>query len=335
MKVLTLITSRKYDAGPKAPKDIETILVKEYDAKKEVVHVKKDTFFENICFIINIIKTIVKNIKYKDVLVIQYPFTNKSNVLLKFLPKRKTIVIIHDITYLRLQNNKKIKKEIKALSQYNYIVVHNSKMKKFLEQEGISEDKMYELKLFDYLCEESNKIERNNNNKTIIYAGNLIEKKSPFLYQIKEEKINFQLNLYGVGIENDINNKINYKGKYLPDVLPNYLEGSLGLVWDGKIDESDENENFKNYTKYNNPHKFSCYIAAGIPTIVWRKSAIADFVKKENIGYVISNIYDINNIDLEDYEEKRRNVNKIRKDVLKGQYTVRVINKILKKMGGF
>ena len=104
------------------------------------------------------------------------------------------------------------------------------------------------------------------------------------------------------------------------------------MVWDGNYDESDQNEGFKNYTKYNNPHKLSCYIAAGLPVIVWRKSAAAQFVNKYNIGYTISNLYDINNLDFSDYEEKLKNVSVIQKKVCNGKFTKDAINKVLEKI---
>lgn len=335
MKILTLISSRKYDAGPKAPKDIETILCKKYNLEKETVYVKKDTIKEKIMFLVSICKAILKNINYKDIIFIQYPFTDKSNIILRLLPTKKTILIIHDITYLRLQDNKGLKKEIKLLKRYNYIVVHNNKMKEFLQKHGIQKEKMKTLDLFDYLCEKSEKKEpRSENKKIIVYAGNLLKKKSPFLYELDDKKMNFDMNIYGVGAEEIKNSKINYKGKYLPDELPNHLEGNLGLVWDGNLDERDENERFKNYTKYNNPHKLSCYIAAGLPVIVWRKSAIVDYVKSKDIGYTISNIYDINKLDLSDYTRKLENVQKVREDVLNGKHTINVINDILEQIKG-
>lgn len=333
MKILTLITSRKYDAGPKAPKDIETILCKEYNLEKDTVYAKKDTFKEKIMFLLSICKIILKNIGYKDVIFIQYPFTDKSNIILRLLPTKKTILIIHDITYLRLQDNKKLKKEINLLKRYNYIVVHNNKMKEFLQKQGIQKEKMKTLDLFDYLCNKpENEETRTGNKKIVVYAGNLLKKKSPFLYELDNEKMNFEMNIYGVGVEEIKNSKIKYKGKYLPDELPNHLEGNLGLVWDGNWDERDENERFKNYTKYNNPHKLSCYIAAELPVVVWKKSAIADFVKANDIGYIISNIYEINELDLSDYRKKLNNVKRIRKNVLEGKYMINVIKRILKEL---
>jgi hypothetical protein len=170
-------------------------------------------------------------------------------------------------------------------------------------------------------------------NKTIdgiAFVGNLAKEKTPFIHQLDENKMKFNLHLYGVGIDKDINSKIVYEGSFNPDELPLYINQKLGLVWDGNYDESDEDKSYKNYTKYNNPHKLSCYIASGIPVIVWEKAAVANFVKENNIGYVINNIYDINNLSFDDYETKKKNVIEISKKVRNGYYTNKVFDEILK-----
>ena len=141
------------------------------------------------------------------------------------------------------------------------------------------------------------------------------------------------MNLYGVGINKDLAPNIIYKGKYSAFELPSKLDGDLGLIWDGKADTSDENYQMKNYTKYNNPHKLSCYMAAGLPVIVWEKAAISKFVKDNNIGYTIKKIDDINILDFSDLKEKAENVKKIEEKVQNGEYTKSVIKKILKDMG--
>ena len=205
-------------------------------------------------------------------------------------------------------------------------------MKKYLIESGIPSDKIYVLELFDYLCNtKRNKISEqfNKNNISIIYTGNI--DKAPFIDQIISDQMNFTLNVYGLCNKEINNKKIIYKGKFSPDELPDNLEGDLGLVWDGNFDESDENYGFKNYTRYNNPHKLSCYIAAEKPVIVWEKSAVSQFVKEYNIGYTIRNIYDINNIDLSDYDEKKRNVEELSKKVKDGYFTKKIMDEIIKK----
>ena len=189
--------------------------------------------------------------------------------------------------------------------------------------------------VFDYL---SNNFKENNkkinlNNIKVIYAGNLKKEKCPFIYELNEKKLKYSFNLYGLGIDKELlkkNKKINYRGSFDPENIE-FIYGDIGLVWDGHIDESDEDESFKNYTRYNNPHKLSCYIARGLPVIVWRKSAISEFVIKNNIGYTISNLYDINNLDFSDIEEKRKNAMVLSRKLRSGYYTKKIIDEIVEK----
>lgn len=329
MIVLARYEKGALNAGPKAKTDIEKICKKEFDAK-----IKTFSDYNTDGKIVHTIKKILSKIypfivlKRKELAIVQIPYSDFSFTVAK--PKTK-IALIHDINGLRYDDEKKLKKEIKCLSKYQYIIAHNEAMKEYLISKGIQKDKIYCLNLFDYLCEgEAIKKDKfDKKNIRIGYAGNLSEKKCPFIYQIDKNKINFSFVLYGVGISKDINNKMLYAGSYQPDDLPNNMNVDLGLVWDGNYNESDENKDFKKYTKYNNPHKLSCYLAAGIPVIVWEKAATAEFVKKENIGYTINNIYDINKLDFSDYKEKENNVKKIFKKIRKGYYTKKVIEEVL------
>ena len=224
------------------------------------------------------------------------------------------------------------KDEIEVISHFKYIIVHNEIMKQYLVEKGINESKIYILELFDYICDDKEKIEYNKtieNRLTVIYAGNLAKNKSPFIYELNKEKMDYTINLYGKGIDESINDKILYKGAFKPEELPNKMNGDIGLIWDGNFDERDQNEGFKNYTKYNNPHKLSCYLAMGVPVIVWEKSAIANLVKKYNVGYTIENLYEINNLNIKDYNEKRKNVKELQNKVINGYYTKRVLEEII------
>ena len=273
----------------------------------------------------------------------QFPMYETTKLLnklflcaLKSIEREKTIVLIHDLDSIRGEDEILKKQELDRLSKVKYIIVHNEKMKKYLEDQGIKAN-LYSLELFDYLCDKKENFERkqeieNLNDLKLAYAGNLIKIKSPYIYQLNCNEMKFTINLYGVGIENNINDKLVYKGKFPPNILPDEIQADLGLIWDGNFDESDENVRYKNYTKFNNPHKLSCYVASGIPVVVWRKAAIADFVAKYNIGYTISNIYDINNLDLSDYNEKAKNIKDLQKKAREGYFTTKAIDAVLKDM---
>lgn len=331
--ILTKYNGDLYNAGPKAKIDIENILSKEFDFRIEPFAFSDDRYNNILKRMFSLIKKtkttkrLCKNIK---IAIFQNAFTTKKFLLKKF---KKKIIIIHDIEGIRFQNEKSLEREMIFFKSCDYIIAHNDRMKDFLVERGIEHQKIYKIELFDYLCNDKNHICENNEKivKPIIaYTGNL--NKANFIDQLQEDKMNFILDLYGTKTKEIENKKIIYKGRFLPEELPNVLNEELGLVWDGNLDESDEFESYKFYTKYNTPHKISCYIAAGLPVIVWKKSAIAEFVRKFDIGYEVSNLYEINNLDFSDYYKKKKNATSLSLKVRNGYFTKQVISQILNKI---
>lgn len=348
INVVTVKTGPNFNAGQKAPSDIIKIINNSFDSYSSFISnfnseefLNKHNIFYRILCRFSFLKIFLNSRIKKDIVLIQYPMEERTNFLnklflfnMKFLKKNKSIILIHDLDGIRYQNNIFHKQDIDRFNKVKYIIVHNDIMRNKLIEDGVK-SKIYTLKLFDYICDYDNEVRDTSldeNNPIIVYAGNLSPKKSPFIHELLEKNIKFRLNLYGVGIDKNISNKIIYKGKYPAEVLPNKLEGNLGLIWDGKSDSSDDDIGMKNYTKYNNPHKLSCYIAAGLPVIVWEKAAISKFVTDKNIGYTINKISDINRLDLSDYFVKKENVKKLQVEVRNGIYTKNVINEILKDM---
>ena len=328
--VLSTYISTYLNAGPKAKKDVEKILNQTHDFKLLFVNMYNKNKLEKLISILKKIYLVKIKCKKGDIVITQEPFLGRyyftSNL-------KNHIALIHDIEGLRNNSSKKLQREIKIYDSCKYIISHNQSMTNFLIKKGIDRNKIINLDLFDYLASDKIKEEYsfNKNDIKLIYPGNLSKEKSPFIYQLDSNKLNFKINLYGIGIDKDISDKLIYKGSFEPDEI-NDLEGDIGLIWDGNYDESDEDIWYKNYTKYNNPHKLSCCMAMGIPVIVWEKAAIADFVKKNNVGYTIRNIYDINNLDFDNYDIKRKNAIRIGKMVREGYYTKQAIEKIIKKI---
>ena len=324
---LAIYEKTQVNAGPKAKIDIERVLLKEFNFVIDNVNSVDNS---NIGKIKRAIECIKKNYKYKDakLVLLQVPYSDKNFFTNKIKNK---YAIIHDIEGLRYNNSKILTKELKFYKQCTYIISHNVYMTDFLVERGIDRKKIVELELFDYLTKvRPLKRSINNNIINVVYSGNL--DKAQFIKQIEENKMCFNLYTYGIQNCNINNKKIFYKGKYTPDEIPGKMEGNLGLVWDGNIDSKDENDSLKNYTKYNNPHKLSCYIAAELPVIVWSKAAIATLVDKYNIGYKIDNLYDINNLDYSDYYEKLNNIRELSKKVRSGYFTKKAINEILNRL---
>lgn len=331
--VLSQYPKDQLNAGPKAKTDMEKIMSQYFDAHIMTLGLPNDIFSNRVkryLFFLKKFYSVKKNVRKDDIVFIQFPFTNQHSLVSNAKHK---ICFIHDIDGLRSQNKDLMDKELSFFEKCDVIVAHNLVMKNYLIQNGIKEQKIFVLEMFDYLTDLKEITKKEINDKklvSLVYTGNL--DKAPFLFQLDKEKMEFSLNVYGIKSKEINNSKINYIGAFQPDELPNYINGDLGLVWDGNLDESDEDLSFKNYTKYNNPHKLSCYLSAGLPVIVWKKSAVASFVLENNIGYAINSLYEINQLDFSDYNEKAENAFEIGKKVRDGYYTKKAVKDILESL---
>lgn len=325
----------KNDAGNKARLDINSIMEKkEYISIANISERKFNSLLEKIFFILNI-KTLQRlydifRIKNKNI-IIQYPFYYNfitryalENI---FRKDNNTIVFVHDLDSLRNFSKTKIDKEKELFYNAKVLILHNEKMKEYLGKK-IMDQKIVSLDVFDYLLDQPlpNLKRRLSNN--IAFAGNLL--KSKFLNDLDIDDLKLEIDLYGPNFDKcDIKGKtLKYKGSFKPDVIPYKLEGGFGLIWDGTSLSSCEGD-FGRYLKYNNPHKLSLYIAAGLPVITWKEAAIADFIKKYNIGFVVDSLYDIHNIinntTDEQYDIYCKNMKVLQKKVCSGYFTNRAL----------
>ena len=106
-------------------------------------------------------------------------------------------------------------------------------------------------------------------------------------------------------------------------MIPEKLRARYGLVWDGDSLRSGSGA-LGEYTRINNPHKLSLYLAAGIPVIVWREAAVAEVVQKYGVGITLERIDHLEevlaNISEQNYSEMKQNTEKIREKLIKGKY---------------
>lgn len=334
MKVFTTYDPKVKNAGFKAKYDIEKILEETYPDCKSITITYDDSLKSQIVgkyYGIRKILRIMSNIRKGDTIVVQHPLTTQKKILKN---AGRKICIIHDLDGLRAGSYEVSSAQIDFIKCFDKIISHNQSMTKVLVDSGIEKEKIVNLELFDYLCKSSKERKNtfNPKNLKVVYSGNLAEDKCPFIYQLDNLEFDFNVNLYGVGLDGKrIKNKkkIHEKGCFSPD-SPEEIEGDLGLVWDGVVSGFEDENTTKNYNKYNNPHKLSCYIAAGIPVVVWRKAAIAKFVTDNKIGYLIDRIDEIDKLEFSDYDEKFKNVQKISKRVKEGYYTKRAMKKAMK-----
>ena len=108
----------------------------------------------------------------------------------------------------------------------------------------------------------------------------------------------------------------------MPDEVPYRIEGSFGLVWDGPSLESCTGE-MGGYLRYNTPHKLSLYLVSGIPVIIWAQAAMADFISRNKVGFLIDRISDIasrlDSITEEEYKTVLENIRPIQERIRNGR----------------
>ena len=267
--------------------------------------------------------------KRSGITLLQYPFYFNpfmKYALGNYVKNNKTVLLLHDVDSLRALGKNKIGDEICLLNRACAIIVHNKKMKEKLTHLGVHIP-MVELEIFDYLLDELPT--KKQMEADVAFAGNLA--KSIFLNEIN--KAGIRVNLYGPGYNENMEGKnVSYKGSYSPDQVPYVLDAKFGLIWDGDSLLTCSG-NTGEYLKYNNPHKLSLYMASGLPVIVWKKSAIAEFVLSNNVGIAVDSIFEIkdniNKITDEQYADMRKKVSIIQKRVCNGYYTKKVIEKAI------
>ena len=288
-------------------------------------------------YYLSLLKQLLKfffSVKPESIIGIQYPLLSINHVFKYFIKfsrfkKVKFFCIIHDLESLRTggKDDTLIDKEVANLNFYDIIIVHNEDMKAWLSSKGIRRP-MISLNLFDYLTNDFDSKKLHNAKGPVVYAGNLI--KSTFIYSLNQ--IGNQLfTVFGPGFQagKALAANITFGGQFSPDQIPKELRGSFGLIWDGSsIDQCDEV--LGNYLRYNNPHKCSLYIAAGLPLIAPASSAIAKLITQLNIGLLITCLHDLAAVDInaQSYEQMQMNVLTLREKVISGWFFSTALNEI-------
>lgn len=313
--------SVKNTGGVKAKEDTDITLEKSGFRRINAPKNKILKFF----FVYFLFPCIVRG-KKGSVFFLQYPSgtPNVMDFLVNSIKKKKRntlIMLVHDVEALRLHFGDEFdtqnRRELNLLAKADGLIVLNEKMEIWLEKKGIRVP-MVNLEVWDYRSTIAIKEEIPFNN-SICFAGNL--KKSTFLTKLY---LKHKIYLYGIKDKQTLfygNSK--YEGTFPPEVLPQYLKGNWGLVWDGDSLDSCIGK-YGEYLKYNNPHKVSLYLSSGIPVIVWSGAAIADFVKSTGTGILIDNLGELekvlDNIDECEYRDIRSNVKQVSYDMRNGEY---------------
>lgn len=322
--VVNGLAGTQYNAGSKARTDINTMF-NDCDLYFLAETTTNQYFSRSLYFLKAYNK--IKQLDPNEIYLIQYPqyiINAYSDILYRFLSKRKTILFIHDINSLRLEpdNIARQQREIRTINQFSVIVAHNQKMKTWLEKNGVTKPVVC-LELFDYLA---SKQTGNEIMYDVAFAGNLEYVKSKFLYKAIAHNTDCTFQLFGKGFEKNrvTTTNVFYEGSKKPDTIINCFRAKFGLIWDGDSIDTCTGD-YGNYERYNNPHKLSMNVAAEIPVIVWKEAAIADFVLKHRIGIVVEHLKNlhtvIRSVSDKDYANMKKNIRQLGSKVRDGYFT--------------
>lgn len=156
-------------------------------------------------------------------------------------------------------------------------------------------------------------------NRTFSKRINLVDNLDSTNYLI-DAPASWELDVYGPGLNSALKERFekeanfNYYGEVDPVEIASKLKDGFGLVWESsRYDTVDGPES--NYLKYRYPHKLSLYLAANLPIIIWNKAAAADWVVKNDLGFAVANLSDIQPLlealTEEQYQKYQRSLSKI------------------------
>lgn len=327
--------SGRYNAAGKSRLDVLEIA-----RRRGYHHVKLATFdggylaFRKLGQLVRVVLAAGLRAGAGDTVLAQYPYGRKFDAAYLAglscaarLRGARLVVLVHDINCLRpdedFEGSAGLGEVVRVLSCADLVICHSDAMKRLLEERGLTATAEV-LGPFDYLCDLPAAPRAWSADPVVDVAGNLLPNKSGYAYGLgKVPGAAFEL--YGAGYDADLaeggRGEVRYMGACAPDELPGKLAGQYGLVWDGPSIATCEGP-FGEYLRYNSPHKFSLYVAAGLPVIVWSESALAGFVREHGVGIAVDTLEDLGErlraIGRDEYDAMTARVREMAADVAAG-----------------
>ncbi len=283
-------------------------------------------------------RRLLRQIPPDSLLLLQYPyFPVKFNYALRWLiplaQRRgiKVAALVHDLNSLRGQFGRAaVYGDSTLLKRFDAVICHNQAMRRALAARGVPDSRLVTLDIFDYLTDAP--FPERGADDGVAVAGNLSPEKSGYVAGLMAAADGrFPLHLYGSGLgDAAVPASVTAHGAVPPDALPGVIEGAFGLVWDGPEAGTCAGRTGE-YLRYNDPHKLSLYLAAGMPVLLWEEAATAEFVREQDAGLLIASLDDIparlGQVTPEAYARMRKNALRIGRALREGQYVRRAIRR--------
>lgn len=276
----------------------------------------------------------ILSIRRNTVVLFQYPFAPFGEFFTLFFCKClklkgcTLVIMVHDLVHYR-ETFVFDAYEIKILNTADKLIVHTPKMEELFRSYSITSP-CEMLWLFDYITPEVPRQKEKLSND-IAFAGAL--DKSVFLRDMQQIPYKaIELHLYGSQPEDTTRYPqwMHYIKRFSPENIT-ALQESWGLSWDGDGIKALEGV-IGNYLKYISPHKVSLYIAAGLPVIISKESALAGYIEKNKLGIAIDSLYELENalgkIDKEELQVICTNVAEMSKRLRNGEMLSRILGNL-------
>ena len=207
----------------------------------------------------------------------------------------RVVMFIQDVQPLQFESNYYLMS--KFISMYNkaeIVIVPSEKMYCRLVEEGLTVKKYIVQHMWDFTVEQT--LYSPLFKRKLYFTGDI--SRFPF---VENWHYNTELHVFGNKMENYDYSKVHFGGWLnKTELLLELSKGGFGLVWGNQEDPKDEPD----YYKMNCSYKLASYLSAGIPVIVPDYLSNADFVKENNIGFVVSSLEEVDQVIQECSEEK-------------------------------
>lgn len=243
---------------------------------------------------------IIARVNPGDVVIFQSPTWNGVDWDNALVDKIKlyggrVVFFIQDVPPIQFENNYFLMPYfIDMYNKAEVVIVPSEKMYQRLVEEGLTVKKYVVQKMWDFNVHMD--MHTPSFERKLYFLGDV--SRFPFFQNWQYDT---PLHVFGNHKPDYDYSKV-YFGGWLnkTELLLELSKGGFGLAWGNQEDPKDE----KVYYKMNCSYKLASYLSAGIPVIVPDYLSNADFVKENNIGFVVSSLEEANQVIQECSEEK-------------------------------
>ena len=243
---------------------------------------------------------VIARLNAGDVVIFQSPTWNGVDWDNALVDKIKlyggrVVFFIQDVPPIQFENNYFLMPYfIDMYNKAEVVVVPSEKMYQRLVEEGLTVKKYVVQKMWDFNVHID--LHTPSFEKKLYFLGDVT--RFPFF---QNWQFNTPLHVFGNHKPDYDYSKVHFGGWLnKTELLLELSKGGFGLVWGNQENPKDEPD----YYKMNCSYKLASYLSAGIPVIVPDYLSNADFVKGNNVGFVVSSLEEADQVIQECSEEK-------------------------------